>query len=254
MLFSLPLDLLLLLVNFDALDTRALAEICTMALPVLLLIALASLARESLIDLVFSVGESQSKLFQHGSKYSYLIFAVAGLAIFIEISSKLGGISVLSLLLAAVVTIGAIKSIRRSMQAKQEHQQKLKEDRSLWIEEADVKVFWLSVIPILAARLVSVSGGLLVIADNGPLLLFLAYVLSSAFLLLNLQPQPEHFTVFCKRCGSRMSRVLKAEGVCPRCDARIKAYSCSNNNRDVKVLPLKGVLSLHHGPTSTVKG
>lgn len=227
LLISLPLDFLLLLVDSHTLNVRYLTQLCQKVLLLLLLVVLASFLREALTSLVFALGETQGKLQKFSSKYSYLILAVVGALIFIEMTSKMGNADVISLLIAAVVTLGALKSIRESMRAKREHQEKLKLDRGLWIEEANYKVFWLTVLPLLAARLISPAGGLLVICQNRSGLLFLAYVFTSAFSLLELQPVPEHFMIHCRRCGQRTSRVLKSSGLCPRCEEQIQSLKTS---------------------------
>jgi len=227
LLFTVPADILLLAVDISFLDVSHLAELCRKVLPLLMVLALSALLREPILDFVVLLGKTQGRFYEWSSKYSLLLLAAAGFIVFAEIAFKLGSLDLVSLLIAAVVTVSAVKSIKDSLKAKHEHQEKLKDEPLLWLEEADAKVFWLSVIPMAAARLISVVGTVLVVCQNGMLLVFFAYILTAVFLLLELEPLQEHFLIYCKRCGQRTSRALKSSGRCPSCEREIQAWQAN---------------------------
>lgn len=76
-----------------------------------------------------------------------------------------------------------------------------------------------SIMPIVAARFVSLLGILCTLANshNFPLAYGIAYATASALLLYELEPSEAHFYIPCKRCALKLPIPLFQLPQCPRC-------------------------------------
>ena len=215
---SLPLDLLILLPGLHSYKGTGIQTPLVALALFLVFTTVIFLARDQIVALLLTAGDTRAKLFSFASKYSLAVIAIAVLGIFIEVAHKIGEFSLFSLALAVVVSLGAIKSIRKTMAEQREHRGLLERDRTMWVEHTNHKIFLLAVIPIATARLVSTSGGVAALIETGSPLIFAAWLLLSAVLLFSLAPQQGHFMMTCKSCGIRTSVILKQTGICPLCD------------------------------------
>ena len=219
-MLSLPLDLALLLLDVRPGRHIESVSALTTAIVFLLIVSLVFFFHDRCIDLVLGWGSAQSRLTRISARYSFLVLAILGLAVFVEVASKMGGVDVVSVIFAVIVTLGAVRSIRRSLEERRLHHAQLERDRMLWVEETNRKIFFLAMAPVLSARLISPLGGLLALMSSGSISLFLAYIGMSGLFMLMAMPRERLFIMTCKSCGINTSVILRKTGLCPNCEAR----------------------------------
>lgn len=226
---SLGLDLILLftvtpwLAPDDITHSLHVVLISTGALAVI-----ARMYRDVIIDLLFAARNAQDELL-HRRKYGvWIALGALLLFTFVDIAVKTGGASLLSLGLAIVVTIGAIKPIRKALRERAEKAQQLQQDRTLWVEQANFALFIVSLSPLIAARVFSATAILLALVESWPHWVGVLYWLASVATILALRPLLAEYTFSCLRCGVLTSRALRQLGFCPPC-AQVSGYTSFTN-------------------------
>lgn len=218
LVYSWPLDAVL----FTYLDLRAetagLAPVLYRALAIALVLAAAFFIREEIVSSILYLSDARERLTSYAQKYALWIIGGVALLIFIEVSIRLGGISLKSLFIALIITLGALQSLWRGLRQGKEHKQALEEDWVLHIEEANFRLFLFFAVPMIAARAVSLLGVLIAVADGQAAIIPACWMLASLLLLFAAQPTLEQFTITCRRCARRTSRALKRSGLCPSCE------------------------------------
>ena len=222
-LLSLPLDFVLLLLDFSFLRKTGLVEVLQFLLVPLFLVCFLMMARDRIVTFLLQADTTQTKLASFASKHSVLIICVISLAVFLDLAWKIGKLNPVSVIATLAIVLGAARSIKRTMAAHQAHSTRLEEDLTFWIEQTNHKVFLLSLAPLIAARLISLLGGLDALIEFGPGPLFFLYMLIATLLLFSHMPLEKHFMITCQSCGITTSVILKKSGLCPMCKKRREA-------------------------------
>jgi len=192
-----------------------------------LCLGLISSMSDQILDLLVYVEKFQRQIQSALQKRSLWLFVLIIAVVIFESLSRIQNIELIPIIFIGLTVLITLHSWYRAYKEGREHQNKLKEDRAFWIENASQRIFIISLIPIACARALSflaVLNNMLNTADGkeqfpGATL----YMACSLLLLIYLYPKQEHFIIPCKRCASFMSRAFKSFGVCPRCET--KAYS-----------------------------
>ncbi len=222
LMLSSPIDLVLLWPDTSFLKDSLSSQIFFSLWVFLVSLSAIFVARDYIINALLHVGNSQTKIALLSSRYSLFILGFLAAVTFTELTNKLGGVSISSLLVAALITIVAIQSIRKTLHEQHEHHGLMEDDRSFWIEQNNRKVFLIAMTPLLAARLASPIGILYAIMQDLPLYLLLLYPSISWMLLFIFFPSEKHFMIPCRGCGIKTSTVLMHLGLCPVCERRLE--------------------------------
>ncbi len=125
---------------------------------------------------------------------------------------------VFALVAFAVIVTRSVRTMRKQMQEQSQHLTLMWTDRIYWVEQVNKQIFSLAIVPIISARLLSISGMLTIRASTTMPLSLIPYLALATLLLLAAYPQREYFVIQCRRCGYWTSRALKGLRGCPKCN------------------------------------
>jgi hypothetical protein len=223
-LLTLPLDLVLLPASL-----RIDPTFWQGSTAILTLVTLGFIARDKLLDLAAQIRSALDKFRKTSRRYSWIAVALFFACAMAEMALKLhahpflssGLLPVLLAVLAfAVVAFQAVRAIRKQIKENSEHVTRLVTDRIYWVEHVNFQIFVLSIIPIISARLVSITNIFALQGDRLAAWRVIPFGVLALLLLIAAHPSREHFVIQCKRCGFWTSRALKGLLFCPKCNTQ----------------------------------
>lgn len=222
LLYSVPLDLIFWWVRSQSVpvDNPALAELCTGILGVVVLLCTLALFRRNIVKALLAFDKLQTRVSKLSSLHIMVALGVIALIIFFEAALKFRHIDAPAIIAALIVTVVAIRAIRKTLAEHRRAREQLSENRSLWVEKTNYSIFIFNIVPLLAARAVSLCGGGLLLSGAISTVSFLMFILGSEVLLIYFEPDRSHFQTCCKRCAQRTSLALLGDGLCPLCAQR----------------------------------
>lgn len=181
---------------------------------------------------------------------SFMVLA----AIVLTILPKVVGVAGISVIfLGAVIVIVALVvtvAFRRSIKQRAKDRDLLAEKPWLQIESWEAQLVLLLLIPMLAARGISLCGAL-VAGPPDAILARLPFFLVGAAFLAMLKPDKRLFLGHCKRCKLTVPIVLADFGSCVRCDQRLLAsYVESLYPESVAAAPEEGTDGQGHSSSA----
>ena len=207
--YTLPLDTLLLLIP---------GQVPGNALDVPIIIA-------ALIALMLTVREWVFSLLQRGREFRdtwikpYVAIGavlIAGLSVF-EVLFRAHKAGAQAIVVALIVALPTIIAVRRMIRETNARNKSFEQDRVLWVNQINIQNFIIAVLPMAAARAVSILGVLRCLSSDNPWLWYALPLSFSLVLLIASYPAREHFVVTCSNCGQWTTRALKGLGFCPSC-------------------------------------
>ncbi len=219
LLLSVPLDLTFVWIHGQtALPLNPpLASLARGILVMVVVLCSLALVRQRVIELLLALDKLQSRFSKLSQTQVLVILGVFGAVIFAEAALRFGEVSIVALLAALLVAMVAVREIRKTIAEHRRTRQEFSRNRSLWVERANYIIFVFNIVPMMAARVLSFCGGVLLLSGEISLLAFLCFLVSSEGLLLYLEPLKSHFQTLCRRCAQRTSLALLGDGLCPSC-------------------------------------
>ena len=218
LVITLPLDLLLLTLDLRYLATLWSPPLLRDVTLILFFVGLAGLIREPALDLIASFKEYREKLAASLQKSNWIIVLfVLAIIVLQVVESFFEDLSLTPIIMALIIGWGIISSMLQVTSDHKAREEMFAADRILWLEESNKLIFFLSVIPHVAARLISLSAAFYISMGFLDASEFAVYFVASIVLLLALFPQHEHFVIPCSRCSAWTSRVFKNLSHCPEC-------------------------------------
>lgn len=120
-------------------------------------------------------------------------------------------------LVLALVAYGVIATIRSTVRQNRDERKRLEESPASYVTQWESQVIAVSLLPMLAARAISLCGVFSEASTESPLIA-LGYTATSALLLLIMKPRREFFIGTCKRCKRPVPAAFEDYGSCPLCD------------------------------------
>ena len=221
---TLPLDLLMLIVEPEQIQSTLGSLITQLDPLIVLLAALAYLGTASQVTLGWS--EKFQKFQDVLSNSSFHTYAL-GLAILIPLAELAIRLSQLGLGgIAFIITFLVIASFSIRSQLKQARSPSHKDSRGRnWQTELNRQNLIVQLIPIIAARLLSLIGVTQSIGADSSLGLVLLFPICASAVLLALMPKAESYFITCRGCANRFERILTSGGYCRECQGKIKLSS-----------------------------
>ncbi|MCB9029935.1 MAG: hypothetical protein H6619_02710 [Deltaproteobacteria bacterium] len=104
-------------------------------------------------------------------------------------------------------------------QVKQDQKKHLNQnsDKVNWLEQINREIYIISLIPIVASRLISLIGVAIVLSTQSNSAQYAVYLTTAILLLYYFRPRTELYVMHCKRCSVWTSIALYYEGFCPVC-------------------------------------
>lgn len=184
-----------------------------------LAIAVLATFRETIFYHLEKLNSYQDKLTSINKKSLLIITALIAIIPLIELLSIFwkGGALIFVALIVFIFT--SVRSIVTNLKTWQKELREIQLDKIAWVETFNQQIFFFHLIPILAARFVSIFGILAIYLSRDYLLLkyLLLFPLSSAILLYVLKPEKVDFMIQCGKCANWTSRVLKNKSFCHLC-------------------------------------
>jgi len=187
------------------------------------LIGVLALNREGLVRLLEQLRRAHERATEFGGRYAFYLIVAVILIVVIEVLARFGKIGVQSVAVGGVAAVIVAISLRRSHRESEKIRALQLKDPTLWVEQANLEYFLVTVIPCVAVRLISLFGALLVQINEHSWGIYGACLLTSIAFLFVLRPSRDQFMMHCPRCHRLTSRALYRFGHCPQCDQRIGA-------------------------------
>ena len=156
------------------------------------------------------------------------------LALILGASPKLfalAGLSYLFLIIAGVVVVAIAASFRTALKQQRIERDLMAEKPWLQIERWEMQLVTLVLIPLVAARAISLCG-VFIAAPADDVVTRLPFLIVSALFLGMLKPDKRLFLGHCKRCKLSVPIVLVDYGSCIRCDQRLLVSYIENLDPD----------------------
>ncbi len=160
---------------------------------------------------------------------SFTGLAIAGLATFIVSSKLLFTLNLTGAAFAAVLVAGAYLVYRTIAQVSSEIQidrEKLLANPRLQIARWEEQLFIFLLLPLLAARSLSICG---ILAEGATIMDRLIFSVTCIVFLMLLRPQQSLFKSLCSRCKQPVPVILASMGRCHRCDEKIRERFASED-------------------------
>ncbi len=219
LLFSLPLDSLIVFWQFD-LNTE-IANMFNMATIPLLLLALLFLAKNRVFNALTGLSNFQRRLSFENKTYAWILGGIIVLLSVVKFAGSFERLSMVSIIFFFCVLIGAGTATYKAIIDKFNFDLRLSLDRVLWVEHMNRQIFALSVVPLFLIRLFSLFGALKVSALDLGIVNYISYLITSALLMCLLAPEQYQFQMPCKKCSMLTSRALQQLEGCPACAREI---------------------------------
>ncbi len=217
LLFTLPLDFIFARRFFGELILQELSLPLDSVLLILLLLCFLGLDRSNSLQLAQGLRKLQSKL-SESRLWSLVLLGLFVLFTFGEAILKFGQIGIVPVLVVLVLFALGAKRFLKGISDKQAELLALQRDRLSWTLRSNQQIFWIQLLPLAAARLVSIVGVIKAQMSGTSELELHFYTLLSALFLISMQPTRTDFVAACKRCASWTSRALLDFNFCPSCD------------------------------------
>jgi hypothetical protein len=123
----------------------------------------------------------------------------------------------LSLIVTGGLIFGIILSARHFISEAHKHSSYLRASPWLYIQLWERQILVLYILPIVAARCISLCGALSTYTTDNSII-SAVYPIASAILLLALKPARSSFIGWCKKCKAPTPIAFSDYGSCPACD------------------------------------
>lgn len=218
--FSLPFDFLLLLSARKILIQPFDPAVIETVLVISLCLALLSLFRQELFlgSVLFRFFRDRFLLRSRRAALWILVFIVIAMT-FIDVYFRHQGKGTLAVIIPMLAALAAVFPALGTMKERLHRLQRKARNRLIWIEELDRQRYLFMLLPLLPARLISLSAALSA-SDN---ISFSVCWISSLLMLIFLEPRESDFFILCRKCLRKTSRSLAGMRYCPEC-ARVVFY------------------------------
>ena len=208
---SIPADAALLFYNPLLLKLEELTPTLNYLLALLSALALLGLFRARIFDLLLDLQGLQKRLSNSRLGSGAAIALVAGVSLF-EMALKVGKLGLYPILIFFGLALLTLPAIIKNIQSGKQHTEQLEHDPLLWLNQANLRLFYLVIAPLFAARAVSLVAALRSNLDPHSLSAWIPFALASFVLLLTIRPHRSDFISSCKTCQSWTAHALRRLG------------------------------------------
>jgi hypothetical protein len=176
----------------------------------LLLVALIGFKTEAIFEKWTVVLRYREKV---SRSYGKWMIGIAVMLSAVEVFLHIGrSLSATALVLAGLISIPVAFTTLKRLLRSNWNRNNATQNLSQQVETQNLQLLLIAMLPVLAARMVSLVGVLTFEVQDATLLTML-----SAVLLISLQPKERSFRVLCRTCHNPTSRALVYLGICPCC-------------------------------------